>query len=113
MRILRSVLAGLVSVGLVLTPIAVTNAIGSMQSVMADDAARTANSTARTGKSCPCCDIAGKCFAAICTMSCVQFGPASDLGFPAAPVGHAALRGIVPTAHQGLTQHPPTPPPRV
>jgi hypothetical protein len=111
MRILRLILAGVVSIGLVLTPIAVTNAMGLMQSAMTD-AARTAKSTSPTEKSCPCCDV-GKCFAvAMCTMSCMQFGPASDLNFRAAPIGHAALRGIAPAFHQGLTQHPPIPPPR-
>lgn len=112
MRILKSILAAVVAIGLVLAPIAGANA-GSMQPTMTDDAARTAQSTSPTKESCPCCDV-GKCIVAtMCTMSCVQFGPASDLNFRAAPVGHAALRGIVPASRQGLTQHPPTPPPRV
>lgn len=113
MRIFRSILAGLVSIGLVLAPIPASNAMGSMQPTMADHAARTAKPASSTKKPCPCCDL-GKCIKAVmCTMGCVQFGPASDLNLRTAPIGHAALRGIVPAFHQGLTQHPPTPPPRV
>lgn len=113
MRILRPILAALVSVGLVLAPMPVAHAMGSMWSSMTPDAAHTAKSTLPTKDSCPCCGV-GKCFAAaICKMSCAQLGPASDVNFRAAPIGHAALRGIVPGFHQGLTQHPPTPPPRV
>lgn len=113
MRILRSILAGLVSIGLVLAPIAGANAMRPMQSAMTDDAAGPAKSTSPTKESCPCCDV-GKCVAAaMCTMSCVQFGPVSDLDFGVALIGHAALRGFVPAFHHGLTQHPPTPPPRV
>lgn len=111
MRILRPILGALVSIGLVLAPIAGTHAVG-MQSGMTDDTVRTAKSTPPSKGSC-CCDV-GKCIAAaMCTMGCVQLGPASDLNFRVAPIGHAALRGIVPAFHQGRTQHPPTPPPRV
>jgi hypothetical protein len=113
MRIVRSILAGLVSIGLVLAPIAGANAMGSMPSAMTDDAARSPNSTSSTKQSCPCCDV-GKCIAVVmCTMGCVPFGSPSDLNLRTGPIGHAALRGIVSALHQGRTQHPPTPPPRV
>ena len=112
-RILRSILAALVSIGLVLSPIAVANAMGSMQMAVADNAARTAPSTSSADKPCPCCDIAEKCFAANCTTSCMQLAPASDLNFLPALAGHAALSGIVPVMFRGLALRPPTPPPRV
>jgi hypothetical protein len=112
MPIFRSTLSAVVSIALVLSPVGVANAMGSMQAAIADSGTRTATSRSSTEKTCPCCDIVGKCAAAICTMSCVQLGPASDLNSSAALFGHAALIGVVPTLHQGLAQRPPTPPPR-
>ncbi len=111
MPIFRSILSAVVSIALVLSPIAVANAMGSMPAGMTDDAARTATSSA--DKACPCCDIMDQCGAANCTMSCAQLGPVSDLNFSTALVGHAALGGVVPSLHPGLAQRPPVPPPRV
>ena len=57
-------------------------------------------------KTCPCCDIVGKCAVAIGTMSRLQLGPASELSSSAALFGHAASSGVVPTLHQGRAQRP-------
>ena len=111
MPIIRLILATLISIGLVLSPVAAANAMTSAPATVMDDAGQATTSSA--DKACPCCDMTGKCVAAICTMSCLQIGPASDLSFPVALAGHAALGGIVPLMHQGLGWQPPTPPPRV
>ena len=114
MPIARSILAALISIGLVLSPIAVANAMGSLQASVMDDGVRTAQTTSSTQKACPCCDVVGKCVAAaICAMSCAQLGPASDVSFLPVLAGHAALNGIVPTLHRGLARRPAVPPPRV
>lgn len=106
MAIIRVILIALVSIGLVLSPVAAANVMAAAPAALTDDV------TSSTTKACPCCDIAGKCTMAICTMSCVQLGPTSDLTFSITLVGHAALSGIVPLIHRGFAQPPPTPPPR-
>lgn len=103
---IRLFVAMLVSIGLVLSPVAASNALAAAVSMHANGAAATSSSD----KPCPCCDFA-KCVAAICTMSCVQLGP-SDLSFDIELIGHAVLGGTVPDIQHGLNSRPPTPPPR-
>ena len=111
MSIIRLILATLVSIGLVLSPVAAANTMAAMPAALLD--AGGPATTSSMDKACPCCDSVAKCTMAICTMSCVQFGPASDAVFPVALIGHAALSGIVPLMHYGVGWPPPTPPPRV
>ena len=106
MLTVRLFIAMLVSIGLVLSPGATSNALAAAHSMHANGAAATSS----TDKPCPCCDFA-KCVAAICTMGCVQLGP-SDLSFEIELIGHAVLGGTVPHIQHGLSCRPPTPPPR-
>ncbi len=111
MPILRLILAGLVSIGLVLSPVVAANVMAAM-SVTAMDGVGPVTTTSSPDKPCPCCDMASKCVAATCTVSCSQIGFASDLSYPVALIGHAVLSGIVPLMHQGFAKRPATPPPR-
>ena len=111
MPVIKLILATLVSMGLVLSPVAPANVMASAPAGLMDDGGQATNSS--TDKPCPCCDKAGKCVAAMCSMSCSLIGFASDLSFPVVLVGHAVLSGIVPPMHYGLGWRPPTPPPRV
>lgn len=104
---IRLFVAILVSIGLVLSPIASANVLTSSASM---DASRAAATTS-PDKPCQCCDFAAKCVAPVCTMGCVQLAP-SDPFFNIEFIGHAVLRGIVPIMHHGLSRPPPTPPPR-
>ena len=113
MPVVRFILATLVSIGLVLSPVAAANAMAAMPASLMDMGGGGQATSPSTDKPCPCCDNAGKCVAAMCSMSCSLIGFASDVSFPAALVGHAALSGIVPPMHSGLGWRPPTPPPRV
>jgi hypothetical protein len=111
MPVLKLILAILVSVGLVLAPVAVANTMASASAGLMDDAGQATSPS--TDKACPCCDKTGKCVVAVCSMGCSLIGVASDVSFPIVLVGHAALSGIVPPMHNGLGWRPPTPPPRV
>lgn len=113
MPVVRFILATLVSIGLVLSPVAATNAMAAMPASLMDMGGGGQATSPATDKSCPCCDKAGKCAATMCSMSCSLIGFASDVSFPVVLVGHAALSGIVPRMHYGLGWRPPTPPPRV
>lgn len=110
MPVIRLLLATLVSIGLVLSPVAAANALISPPAALMDAGGQATSSS--TDKACPCCDMTGNCVAATCTVSCSQIGFASDLSYPVALIGHAVLSGIVPLMHQGLAQRPAIPPPR-
>lgn len=109
MRVIKLILATLLSIGLVLSPVATANAMASAS------AGLMASSEQATGpshdKRCPCCDLAAKCIAAVCVTSCVQLAPAESL-FVIELVGHAVLGGTTPSISDGLNQQPPVPPPR-
>lgn len=110
MSIIRPFAAALVSIALVLAPIATANAMMGSSAVLVDHAQAASHSP--MDGNCPCCDMADGCAAAVCGMSCVQMGPASDASYPVPTLGHAAMSGVVPLALDGLAQRPPTPPPR-
>lgn len=103
----RLFVAILVSIGLVLSPIASANVLASSASMGASWTAATSS----PDKPCQCCDLAAKCVAPVCTMGCVQLAPSDPL-FNIELVGHAVLRGTVPFMHHGFSRAPPTPPPR-
>lgn len=111
MSLFRQVLTALLSIGLVLSPVAAANAAAASAVALMDQATSAAPSP--MDGDCHCCDVHGKCAAALCSMGCVQLGPASDAAFELVLIGHAALSGIVPLVLQGLAWQPPTPPPRV
>lgn len=115
MLIVRLIIAALVSVGLVLSPVAPANAVAAAPATLMSHAGDHAGParTSSTDKPCPCCDKIGKCVAAMCSMNCSLTGFASDVFFPVALIGHAALSGIVPPMPHGLNWRPPTPPPRI
>ncbi len=110
MPIIRLLLATLVSVGLVLSPVAAANAMAAMPPAPMDGG-HHATTPSTPDKPCPCCDLTSKCIAAICTTACVQLG-APDPIFYVALVGHTVLTGMVLPMPQGLGWQPPTPPPR-
>lgn len=101
---IRPLIAMLVSIGLVLSPVATSNAFAAAMH------ANGAAATFSTDKPCSCCDFA-KCIAAICTVSCAQFAP-SNLFLDIELVGHAVFGVTVPDVRHGLSSRPPTPPPR-
>ena len=111
MAVLRQTLAILLSIGLVLAPVAAANAAFAMQTALADEARGAAPTS--MDDDCQCCDLTGKCAAAFCSTACVQFGPTSDAAYEVALIGHAALSEIAPHTLDGLAWRPPTPPPRV
>ncbi len=106
MPTIRLLIAMLVSIGLVLSPVATSNTVAASLSMTAHGAPATLSAD----KPCTCCDFA-KCVAAICAQSCVQLA-ASDLFFDIEFIGHAVLGGTVPDMRHGLSSRPPTPPPR-
>lgn len=110
MWIIKSIIVTLVGLGLVLSPIAAANAMATVPTALMDGVGSGPMSS--VDKACPCCDMAGKCTMATCTMNCVQFGPASQSTVEVARDGHAALSATVPALNQGLAPRPPTPPPR-
>jgi hypothetical protein len=108
MKVVRMILALVVSAGLVLAPVQAANAMRMMpMASMVDTAA------AHLDQDCACCAIAAKCPMVVCATHYVQFAPVSYATFGAALLGHATLRGFVPLLHDGLNWQPPTPPPRV
>lgn len=111
MALLRKMVAVLLSIGLVLAPVAVANAAVAMQTAHADQVSGAAPHS--MDDDCDCCDLAGKCAAAFCSTSCLQLGPTSDAVYEVILIGHAPLRGIVPLRLHGVAWRPPTPPPRV
>ena len=110
MPIIKQLIAALVSIGLVLAPVAAANAMAAMPAAPVDGAG-LATTTSSPDKSCPCCDMASKCVAATCATTCAQLA-APDPVFQVALLGHVALAAIVPPMYQGLGWQPPTPPPR-
>lgn len=110
MSIIRLIATVLVSIALVLAPVAAANAMMASAAALVDES-QLASQSPMHGD-CPCCDRAGQCAAAVCGMSCVQMAPTSDAAYPVPTLGHAAMSGAVPLALHGLAQRPPTPPPR-
>lgn len=109
MRILRLIFAGLISIGLVLSPVAAANAMASVPTTLMGEAGSAAKSS--PDKSCPCCDMASKCVAATCAATCAQLAaPEPVLQVPL--IGHVVLTAMVAPMRQGLAWQPPTPPPR-
>jgi len=107
MNLAQFILALFVSAGLILAPVQAANAMRMMpMASMVDTAA------APTDQDCACCAVAARCPMVVCATHCVQFAPTSDATFGAALLGHATLRGIVRSLHDGLNWQPPTPPPR-
>jgi hypothetical protein len=76
MPIIRLILATLVSIGLVLSPVTVANAMAATPPTLADQFVGT--DTAPMDGDCLCCDMSAACAAAICGMSCAQLGPAPE-----------------------------------
>ncbi len=109
MKYVRTILAIFISVGLALAPVQGANAM-RMAPVASMDG--TTDAGAPPNQDCPCCHIAVPCPMVVCATHCVQLAPASDFAFGVALVGHADLRGFVPSLHDGLNWQPPTPPPR-
>lgn len=108
---LRLLVATLVSIGLVLSPVAAANTMATMPVTVMDGGGNGAI-TSSPDKPCPCCDMASKCVAATCATTCAQLaGP--DLAFQVALVGHIVLTAKVPSMHPGLGWRPPPPPPAV
>lgn len=110
MKIVRTILAIFISVGLTLAPVQAANAMRMVPMASMDGTADA--STRPAGQDCHCCNIAVRCPMNVCATHCVQLAPASDFAFGATLVGHATLRGFVPPLHDGLNWQPPTPPPR-
>jgi hypothetical protein len=110
MPALRSILATLISIAVVLSPIATSTALSAMPAaIMGDTGAGTSSSM---DKACPCCDEHGKCVMATCGMNCQQLGPAPGPAFYLADVGRNILSANVAQKYRGLALRPPTPPPR-
>jgi hypothetical protein len=108
MRLVRIILAIFISIGLALAPVQAANSMRMTPSAPMGDTAASA-----IGQDCPCCNVTVRCPMNVCATHCLQLAPASDLAFGAALVGHATLRGFVPSLNGGLNWQPPTPPPRV
>lgn len=107
MNLVRTILAIFISAGLTLAPVQAANAMRMMSMASMEDAA------AQPGdEDCSCCSVAARCPMVMCATHCVQFAPASGTTFGIAVLGHATLRGFVPSLHDGLNWQPPTPPPR-
>lgn len=109
MKFVRTILAIFISAGLALAPVQAAYAMRMVPMASMEDAA---DATSTASQDCPCCNIAVRCPMNMCATHCVQLAPASDFAFGAALVGHATLRGFVPSLHDGLNWQPPTPPPR-
>ena len=110
MPIIRLLIATVVSIGLVLSPVAAANAMAAMPAT-AMDGGGSGTMSSSPDKPCPCCDMASKCVAATCATTCAQLA-APDPVFQVALVGHVVLTAMVPPMHPGLGWQPPTPPPR-
>ena len=110
MPIIKLLIATLVSVGLVLSPVVAANAMAAMPAAPMDGGG-PATTTSSPDKPCPCCDLTSKCVAAICTTACVQLGVPDPI-FYVALAGHTVLTYVVPPMPQGRGWQPPTPPPR-
>ncbi len=104
---IRLALAALISLGLVLAPIANRMPAASMH---ADHPAGTVASS--MDGDCHCCDTVAQCAMTTCVTHCSQLGPALDPAFRVALVGLTALSSFEPSTYYGLTYQPPTPPPR-
>lgn len=111
MKLVRTILAVFISAGLALAPVQAANAMRMAPVAPMEDAADAGAPPAN--QDCFCCSIAVRCPMVVCATHCVQLAPTSDLAFRAALLGHATLRGFVPSLHDGLNWQPPTPPPRV
>jgi hypothetical protein len=110
MPITRLFILTLVSIGLVLSPVTAANAMAAMPAT-AMDGGGSGTLTSSPDKTCPCCDMASKCVAATCAMTCAQLA-APDPVVQVALVGHVVLTAMVPLMHQGLGWQPPIPSPR-
>lgn len=109
MSIIRLIAAVLVSIGLVLSPVAVANAAAAFPATHADQAAGATKS--HMHGDCGCCDVGDQCPAAMCGTSCAPLAPVFEAYQPAI-LGHAALSISAPLMLHGLGWSPSTPPPR-
>lgn len=110
MKLVRQMFAVFISAGLVLAP--VQAAIAMRMIPMASTVDTVDATTPPVNPDCSCCTIAARCPMTVCATHCVQFAPASDAAFRVGRIGHATMRGFVPSMHHGLNWQPPTPPPR-
>mgnify|MGYP000860318578 CR=1 FL=1 len=107
MRLVRTILAIFISAGMALAPVQAANAMRMMSMAsMVDSAEQPAD------EDCSCCNVAARCPMVVCATHCVQYAPSSGATFGVTVLGHATLRGFVPSLHDGLNWQPPTPPPR-
>src|SRR4029077_6900136 len=109
MPIFKSILSAVVSIALVLSPVAAANAMAAMPTAPLD-AAGPATTTSSPDKPCPCCDMASKCVAATCATTCAQLA-APDPVLQVALAGHVVLTAMVAPMHPGVGRPPPPPPP--